>query len=334
MKVLVTGGAGYIGSTVALALHDNGDHPILLDDLSRGQPERMRLFPCYVGDIADPVLLDRIFADHPDLEVVIHCAARTVVSESLTDPVGYYRENVAKTVRLVDELLRHGCTRLLFSSSAAVYGPTPPLVVTEETPVRPRNPYATSKLMVERLLTDICAAGPLTAVSLRYFNPVGCDPRFRSGPVPGTATHVLGTLLRAAALGEPFWIHGRDWDTPDGTPVRDFVHVWDVALAHVAAVHRWPGGHRILNVGSGRGTTIRQLAEVFNLHAQRPVEIRYDGRRAGDTVGCYTSSSRARSLLRWQPTRTVADAVLDAIAWAARSVEPDAPALDPAGGLL
>ena len=318
MKVLVTGGAGFIGSTIALALSDNGDEPVLLDDLSAGDTEFLRRFPHYVGDMADADLVRRILRDHQDVAATVHCAARTDVTESVDRPLDYYATNVGKTVQLLDALVANGCPRVVFSSTAAVYGTTATQLITEDTPVRPETPYARTKVMVEQILTDTCARTPLTAVSLRYFNPLGCDPQLRSGPVRPRPAHAIEALLAAAAAGRPFRINGQDWDTPDGTPVRDFVHVWDVALAHVAVVHRWPvdARHEIVNVGSGVGTTVRQLAEVFNRLVARPVAIEYGERRAGDIIGGYPSTERARRLFGWAPTRTVEDAVTDALRWA------------------
>lgn len=323
MKVLVTGAAGYVGSSVVSALRDAGDEPVALDDLSRGYPEFLDAVPSYVGDIADRSVLDRVFADHPEIEIAIHCAARTVVEESLRDPLGYYRENVGKAVELFRSLLDHGCDRLIFSSSAAVYGDGATGLVTEDSPVAPTSPYAVTKLTVERILDDLCAATPLNALSLRYFNPIGADPFLRSGPYDPEPTHALGRLLRAASLGEPFRIHGQDWATEDGTPMRDFVHIWDVARAHVAAAHRWSAiaigsRHEVVNVGSGRATTVRQLADTFNRYAPRPVPIRYDARRPGDVLGCYTDTAKAARMLAWAPRYDVAAAIRDALRWSER----------------
>ncbi len=323
MKVLVTGGAGYIGSTVALALLDSGQQPIVLDDLSRGQEAYLRHFPHYVGDIADLALLDQIFTDHPDIEAAVHCAGATVVTDSLQDPLRYYWQNVAKTVELVGSLINLGCHRLIFSSSAAVYGAAAGQLCAAEMPVRPASPYAQTKVTVEHMLADVCTATPLTALSLRYFNPIGSDPQRRTGPYDPAPTDVMGSLLAAAGAGQPFWIHGRDWPTKDGTPVRDFVHVWDVALAHVAALRRWstltgPARHRVLDIGSGRGTTIRQLADAFNRVATGPVEIRYGDRRPGDIVGGYAATGPAEAALRWRPSGSVEDGVRDALRWSAQ----------------
>jgi UDP-glucose 4-epimerase len=318
VKVLVTGGAGFIGSTVALALRDNGDDPVLLDDLSTGDPAFLRTFPHYVGDIADAPLVRRILQEHASIAVTVHCAARTVVAESVEQPLEYYTANVGKTVQFLDALITGGCTRVVFSSTAAVYGTTVTRLITEDSPARPETPYARTKAMVEQILTDVCATTPLTAVSLRYFNPLGCDPGLRSGPVHPPSALAIQALIDAAASDRPFRINGNDWDTADGTPLRDFVHVWDVALAHVAVVHNWPttARHEIVNVGSGVGTTVRQLAEVFNRLVETPVAIEYGERRAGDVVGGYTSTERARTLFGWVPTRTVEDAVTDALRWA------------------
>lgn len=343
MKVLVTGAAGYVGSTVVSALLDAGDRPIGVDDLSVGRPDFLTGAPHYLGDIADPVLLARIFAEHPDIGMAIHCAARTVVADSARDPVGYYAANVAKTVALLEALLRHECHRLIFSSSAAVYGNSATPVVTEESPVDAVSPYASTKLMTERILDDVCAATPMTAMSLRYFNPVGSDPQLRTGPYDPAPSHALGRLVAAAQAGEKFVIHGRDWDTPDGTAVRDYVHVWDVARAHVAATQRWsPGGegrgHVVINVGSGQATSVRQLVDAFDEQVERPVAVRYGPRRAGDTVGCRAAIDRALELLGWAPERSLADGIRDTLRWARRLRELDAagptttPAQAPVGG--
>jgi UDP-glucose 4-epimerase len=239
----------------------------------------------------------------------------------LEQPLGYYRENVAKAVLLVEALLEHGCRRLIFSSSAAVYGSTDAPVVHESTPVRPETPYAVSKVMVERMLTDIGATMTMRAISLRYFNPVGSDPRRRITPYSTPPLPVLDNLLAAWERRMPFSIYGADWDTPDGTPMRDFVHVWDVARAHVVAAAQLMAedapGHTILNIGSGEGTTIRQLVDLFNSLADRPLDVRTEPRRSGDSRGGYAAIDRARAVLGWQPELSLSQAITDALAWAA-----------------
>jgi UDP-glucose 4-epimerase len=319
MKALVTGAAGYVGSTVVSALRDDGVDVVGLDDLSRGRGSFLAGVAHVVGDAGDRDVLDAVFDRHPDIDLVVHCAARTLVAESTADPLGYYRDNVGTAIALIEAMLARGCHRLIFSSSASVYGSTPPPVVTESSPVAAASPYAATKLMVERIVTDVCAVSPLRAVSLRYFNPVGADPRLRSGRYDDDQPDALTAVLSAVAARSPFWIHGDDWPTVDGTPTRDFVHVWDVASAHVAAARRWPAGdpHQILNVGSGRATTVRQLVEAVNRHVEVPVEIRYDARRAGDTVGCRADATLAADRLGWRAEFGLDDAVRDAIRWAA-----------------
>lgn len=328
MRVLVTGGAGYVGSAVTACLLDSGIPVVVLDDMSTGRPQRLDGVDSYVGDIADADLLERIFRDHPDIDLAVHCAARKTVSESLEQPLGYYRENVAKAVLLVEALLARGCRRMIFSSSAAVYGSTDAPVVAESAPVRPETPYAVSKAMVERMLTDIGATMPLRAMSLRYFNPVGSDPRRRITPYSTPPLPVLDNLVAAWERREPFAIYGTDWDTPDGTPMRDFVHVWDVARAHVAAARALIAdqcpGHTILNVGSGQGTTIGQLVDLFDDLADRPLEVRTEARRPGDNRGGYAAIERARTVLEWAPELSLQDAITDALAWAAvRQAAPE-----------
>lgn len=201
MKTLVTGGAGFIGSTVASACLDAGVTPVILDDLSTGRIEFVAERTFYHGDIADGALLDRIFADHPDIESTVHCAARIVVLESVSQPLLYYRNNVGKTVDLVEHLLRNRCGRLFFSSSASVYQPGPDLAVDEASALAPRSPYAATKIMVERILADAAVARALRALSLRYFNPIGADPQLRIGPQDPAPTHAMGKLIEAHQTG-------------------------------------------------------------------------------------------------------------------------------------
>lgn len=318
MKVLITGGAGYLGSTIASAFQDAGDQVVLLDNLQSGCRAFHRTHPSYTGDIADPELLDAIFADHPDIALTIHCAARTAVPESLTDPVGYYRENLAKSITLIEALLRLRCPRLIFSSSAAVYGKEATEPVREDDTPRPESPYAVAKTVVERILDDVCGSEELSALSLRYFNPIGCDPLLRSGPHRATFQPVLGAMLDASAAARPFCIHGNDWPTRDGTPLRDFVDVWDLARAHVAAARRWPSGarpHEVVNIGSGHGTTVAELARAVSEQLPVPLRIEYDERRPGDAAGCAAVIDKAQQLFGWRPQRSVRDAVRTALRW-------------------
>ncbi|ARF82384.1 UDP-glucose 4-epimerase GalE [Kitasatospora aureofaciens] len=328
-KVLITGGAGFIGSTVASALLDRGITPVVLDDLSRGRAEFVEDRVFYDGDIADAALLERIFTEHPDIDATVHCAARIVVPESVAKPLFYYRENVAKTVELLDALQRHGCTRVVFSSSASIYAPTPDGRVDENSPVEANSPYARTKLMMEQVLQDWTrgeGAEQQRVIALRYFNPIGADPRLRTGLQNLNPSHALGKLIEAHTHGTPFTVTGVDWPTRDGSGIRDYVHVQDLAEAHVAALLRFdeviaPGAadrYRAINVGTGEGTTVRELVAAFERAVGTELDVREAGPRPGDVIGCYASVDAARELLGWTAKHSLAEGVADALAWRAR----------------
>lgn len=320
MEVLVTGGAGFIGSTVASAAIDAGHHPVLLDDLSSGRAEFTRGRTFYRGDIADADLVERILDEHPGIEAVVHCAARIVVPESVADPAGYYRTNVAKTLDLVEVLARRGVHDVVFSSSASVYAPDDDLTVDEHSRVAPGNPYARSKLMVEQILADVAAAGGPRALSLRYFNPIGADPRLRTGPQAPAPSHVLGRLVAAHATRRPFTLTGTDYPTRDGSGLRDYVHVWDLARAHVAALENLDralegGRNGVINLGTGHGTTVRELVAAFGGVVGRELPVVEAPRRPGDAAGACTRSDKAKRLLDWTPEASLADGIADTLAW-------------------
>jgi len=319
MKVLVTGGAGYIGSTIASACLDEGIEPVIIDNLVTGRREFTTGRHFYHGDIADGALLDRIFADHPDIEATVHCAALIVVPESVTDPLRYWHANVAKTIALVDHLLRHDCHRLLFSSTAAMYGTGEDFAVDEDSPIDPASPYARTKAAVEAMLRDVASATDLRALSLRYFNPIGADPQLRSGLQIKRPTHLLGKLIEAAETGNEFTITGVDWPTRDGTGIRDFIHVWDLAAAHIAGLRRFDDvvtkGYEVLNLGTGAGTTVREMIDAFVQVTGAPLTVRETGPRPGDVAGAYTRSDRARRVLDWTPVHSLADGIRDSLRW-------------------
>lgn len=328
MRVLITGGAGFIGSTVASACEDAGISLVVLDDFSTGRREFVTGRICYEGDIADGALLDTVFADHPDIGCVIHCAAKIVVTESVTHPLTYYRNNVAKTIELLDHLIRNRCTRMVFSSSASIYVPGPDYSVSETSPVDPQSPYAATKMMVERILADAATAHPLRVISLRYFNPVGADPKLRSGLQDPSPTHAVGKLIQAYHTQQPFRITGVQWPTRDGSAIRDYVHVWDLARAHVSAVQRFDQvvptqpGYEVINLGTGQGTTVRELVAAFReVVGPDAIEVEEAGPRPGDVVGCYTKSDRGQRLLGWQAERTLRDQIRDSINWVDRRTE-------------
>ena len=223
MKVLITGGAGYIGSTVASACEDAGHDVVILDDFSTGRREFVGDRPLYEGDIADDSLLDRLLGEQR-IDAVVHCAAKIIVPESVSEPLAYYENNVAKTVALLAALQRNGVERFLFSSSASIYAPDENFVVTETSPLQPGSPYARTKFMVELILEDFTRASDVRVASLRYFNPIGTDPKLRSGQQLENPSHVLAKLLEAWVNKETFTVTGVDWPTRDGSGIRDFIH--------------------------------------------------------------------------------------------------------------
>ncbi|MEZ0579071.1 UDP-glucose 4-epimerase GalE [Nocardioides sp. MH1] len=325
MEVLVTGGAGYIGSTIASALADAGHRPVLLDDLSTGERAFLRGHDAYIGDVSDRALVRRILKENRRIRAAVHCAARVVVPESVTEPGRYYRTNVVGTLDLAEALLAGGVRDLVLSSSAAIYAPQADLTVDESSPWHPVSPYARTKAMAEQVLADLATATDLRVLSLRYFNPVGADPRLRTGPRPG-ATHALGRLLEARRTGMPFAVTGTDHPTPDGTGIRDYVHVWDLARAHVAALERFDvalGEERAvaINLGTGRGTTVRELVAAFERVTGRSVPVVDAPPREGDTAGAYTRSDRAARLLGWTAELDLDEAIADALAWGERPAD-------------
>jgi UDP-glucose 4-epimerase len=320
MKVLIAGGAGYIGSTIGSACLDLGISPVILDSLVTGRREFTAGREFYEGDIADGPLIDRIFAEHPDIHAVIHCAALIVVPDSVADPVGYYRANVAKSLEFAAHLLRNGCQRLIFSSSAAIYRSSEDLTVDEDSPLDPQSPYARTKAMCEAIFADIAAAEPIRVLSLRYFNPIGADPNMRTGLQLPLPTHALGKMILAHENRVPFLVTGTDYPTRDGSGIRDYIHVWDLAAAHVDALGRFdalPGPVTVINLGTGRGTTVWELVDAFNHVADRPLDARSAARRPGDIAGAYTRVDRAQRLLGWQAHYDITEGIRHSLQWAA-----------------
>lgn len=319
MKILITGGAGYIGSTIASACLDAGHEVVILDDLSAGRREFVRDLPFYEGDVGDQTLLNQVFTEHA-IDAVVHCAAKIVVPESVEQPLEYYTNNVGKTLVLLAAMSRHQVTRLLFSSSASIYGPDDNFQVDEQSPLQPSSPYARTKFMTELILNDIAAASDLRVISLRYFNPIGTDPQLRTGQQIEHPTHVLGRLIEAWQADTTFTVTGVEWPTRDGSGIRDFIHVWDLALAHVAALERFdqasgPSGYQAINIGTGRGVTVRELVAAFEQATGRPLKSVDGPPRPGDVCGVYTTLDQASDLLDWSTKLTEADGIRDAIAW-------------------
>jgi UDP-glucose 4-epimerase len=329
MKILLTGGAGYIGSITATALEQYGHTPVILDSLLNGPRifTRDRIF--YQGDVAERDLIRKIVVEHPDIECTIHMAARIVVPESVALPYEYYRDNVTKSLELFDQLVELQRPRVIFSSSASVYAPAEDFEVFEDSPLSPQSPYARTKQVMEMILGDLAASTRLRAIILRYFNPIGSDPYLRSGIHVRSPSHALGQIVMAArGQREAFIVTGTDYPTRDGTGLRDYVHVWDVALAHVHAVERFDEvlelaakPSSIINVGTGSGVTVRELISTVEHVLGRPVPVRDAPRRNGDAVGGFANVDKARTILKWSTEQTLEDGVRSALAWAAKRRE-------------
>ena len=319
MLVLITGGAGFIGSTVASACLDAGHQVVLLDDFSTGRHEYVLGRPVYEGDVGDRALLDRIFTEH-QIDAVVHCAAKIVVPESVADPLGYYENNVSKTITLLQAMADHRVERVLFSSSASIYATNEAFQVTEESSLDPGSPYATTKFMVEYVLRDTAAATGVRVMSLRYFNPIGADPQFRTGLQTEKPSHVLGKMIEAWQQQDTFTVTGVDWPTRDGSGIRDYIHVWDLARAHVAALEHFDEAtadepYQVVNLGTGRGATVKELVQAFEAATGEPLRSTDGPSRPGDVAGAYTVSTKAAEVLGWTAELTEADGIRDALAW-------------------
>ena len=314
MATLVTGGAGYIGSHTVLALHDAGRAVVVLDDFSNSSRrviDSIRSLtrpdlPIVEGDTADPATLDEAFGGHR-IDSVVHFAARKSVAESVADPLGYYRSNLVSTIAVASAAIERDVERLVFSSSATVYGSTVSLPVSEDSPTVPESPYGATKLMGERILADAAAASELTAVMLRYFNPVGAHPSGLLGEDPaGEPANLVPRIMQVAAGRlELLSVFGGDYQTHDGTTVRDYVHVMDVAEGHVAAldVDIAPARCRAYNLGTGSGTTVLQVLAAAADAVGSLIPYEMAERRPGDVEASWADCTRARDELGWQARR-------------------------------
>lgn len=326
MKILITGGAGYIGSTICSALKDNGHTPIILDSLVTGRKEFTQGYIFYHGDIGDPEIVSWVFKDHPDIYATIHCAALIVVPESVDKPLEYYRENVVKSMNFFFQLSELGYPRVVFSSSAAIYDVVPGFMVTEDSPLKPNSPYSRTKYMMEMVLKDFTHAYGLEGIALRYFNPIGADPQMRSGMHIEKPSHILGKLVEVA-LGESpeFYITGTAWPTRDGTGIRDYIHVWDLAMAHVKAVEKFEDvikkdsdpevPYSVINLGTGKGITVREMVEAFEKVYGQKIKKVEKPPRPGDVAGAYANANKALDLLDWVAEKPIEKGIEDALRW-------------------
>lgn len=313
--VLVTGGAGYVGSHTCLALAQAGFRPVVFDDLSNGHREHVQWGPLEVGDIRDAAHLDAVFAAHRPA-AVLHFAARIEVGESVRDPGAFFDVNVGGTITLVEAARRAGVNALVFSSTCATFGEPVHMPMAETHPQAPLNPYGRSKLMVEQALADYDRHVGFRSTVMRYFNAAGSDPEGRIGEWHEPETHAIPLAIQVALGQRPhFTIFGDDYDTRDGTAERDYVHVLDLADAHVSAVRRLlaGGSSESYNLGAGAGTTVRELVDGVGRAAGAPMAVQVAPRRQGDAPALVADNAKARQQLGWRPSRDL-EAILSS-AW-------------------
>jgi UDP-glucose 4-epimerase len=319
MTVLVTGGAGYIGSHMVLALAEAGESVVVIDNLSTGfstsLPEGV---PLFIGDAADENLVEGVIAAH-GVESIVHFAGSVVVPDSMRDPLGYYRNNTMTTRSLLNAAVKCGVSRFIFSSTAAVYGNPERMPVTEDAPTRPLSPYGSSKLMTEIMLHDVAAAHGMNYVVLRYFNVAGADPHARIGLATAGATHLLKIAVEAATgQRAKIDVYGTDYQTPDGSCIRDFIHVSDLAQAHRAALSylRAGGTSTTLNCGYGRGYSVLETIEAVRRISGRNFAVRTAPRRQGDIMTMIADTRRIASTLDWTPQYADLETIAaHALAW-------------------
>ncbi|QVQ51093.1 UDP-glucose 4-epimerase GalE [Spiractinospora alimapuensis] len=327
MKILLTGGAGYIGTHTAVQFVAAGHSVVLLDSLVNSRPEVVarverivgHSLAYYTGDCADPKLLDQIFTDH-DIDVVVHFAGLKAVGESVEQPLRYYRNNLDCALTLCEVMEARGVRRLVFSSSASVYGTPEQVPIPETASLHAANPYGATKLFVERILADLAVANPAWhIVALRYFNPIGAHPSGLIGEDPQGIPNNLFPYIAQVAAGrrDKLRVFGDDYPTPDGTGVRDYLHVMDLADGHVAAVEHIAdqAGWRGYNLGTGQGVSVLESVRTFEQATGSHVPYEVVPRRPGDIAECYADPTRAREELGWVARRTIAEACADAWRW-------------------
>lgn len=324
--VLVTGGAGYVGSHACKAFARAGWQVVALDNLSRGWPEAVRWGPLVVGDIADAACVQAALDQYrPD--VVAHFAAYAYVGESVEQPDIYYRNNSVGTLNLLDVLRGSPCRRVIFSSTCASYGHPVRLPIDETHPQAPINPYGWSKFIIERMLEDYAVAYGLTSTSLRYFNAAGCDPEGEIGERHEPETHAIPLAIAAAVQGGVFRVNGTDFDTRDGSAVRDYIHVSDLADAHVLAAERLLStqGAQVFNLGTGTGTSVLELVAAVERATGGRLHVEYGPRRPGDPATLVAAADKARQELGWKPLRSDIDTIVEtALAWQRASLSAPA----------
>jgi UDP-glucose 4-epimerase len=331
MNILVTGGAGFIGSHTVIALSNAGFNPIIIDNFSNSEPrvlEGIRAIlgknvTCYQEDCNNESLMEQIM-EQEQIEGVIHFAAYKAVGESMAFPLKYYRNNIGSLTTLLDVMLRQKVKNLIFSSSCTVYGQPDQLPVTETTPVKPaESVYGNTKQIGETILRDMITPGnPLKIISLRYFNPIGAHPTSQIGELPlGVPNNLVPFVTQTAAgLRPSLTVFGGDYPTSDGTCIRDYIHVMDLAEAHVAALQKListqqPSYYDVFNVGTGRGASVLEVIQTFEKVAEQPLSYRIGDRRSGDVTAVYADAQKAEQELGWVAKRNLEEALRDAWNW-------------------
>jgi len=317
-QILVTGGAGYIGSHVVRQLGAAGESVVTLDNLSTGFEAAVTSGDLVVGDTGDAALLEQLFSEH-DFDTVMHFAAHTIVPESVADPLKYYGNNTASSRTLLEACQQHGVKHVVFSSTAAVYGIPEGGTAAEDSPTQPINPYGTSKLMTEWMLRDLAAAGGPSYVALRYFNVAGCEPSGTIGQSTPKATLLVKVACEAAVGKRPqISVFGTDYPTPDGTGLRDYIHVDDLASAHLHALTylRAGGASTTLNCGYGHGYSVREVLSAVEKASGSALNIIDEPRRAGDPPKLIAIADRVREVLKWTPQYDDLDTIVQtSLAW-------------------
>ncbi|MGN0664159.1 MAG: UDP-glucose 4-epimerase GalE [Negativibacillus sp.] len=324
MAILVTGGAGYIGSHTVVELINAGKDVIIVDNFSNSKPEAVKRIgritgkepKCYCVDLLDKENLDKVFCEN-QIDSVIHFAGLKAVGESVSKPLEYYHNNITGTLILCDVMRNHGCKEIVFSSSATVYGMNNPVPFVEGMPTSATNPYGYTKVMIEQILSDLYVADKdWSVVLLRYFNPIGAHESGLIGEDPNGIPNNLLPYVAQVAIGKLpcLSVYGNDYDTPDGTGVRDYIHVVDLALGHLKALdyadtHK---GVEAINLGTGNGSSVLEVVHAFEKASGKTVNYKIVGRRPGDIATCYANAQKAKELLGWEATRNLEQMCRDA----------------------